>query len=217
MWDWLLARIWKTLACAASFPRTSKEVCNYVVSKTWVCKVIISQGAGHSNSKRHREPRNYQQQPPVMPNRWGKWFRTTGFWSSRALVVDPAPSTCKVRISQGVGHSNSKRHRLITNNLTKKVHRCVLLVRFFVVNKHKQKNNTTKKKQKDQVPSPESLPSSSSSSSFSSSCTHSHPVDGVHEEEKKGGRDSGRRQCARFSSQALFAKKTIAFQWFWET
>ena len=91
-----------------------------MVSKTWVCKVIISQGAGHSNSKRHREPRNYQQQPPVMPNRWGKLFRTTGWWSSRALVVDPAPSTCKVRISQGVGHSNSKRHRLITNNLSKR-------------------------------------------------------------------------------------------------
>ena len=91
-------------------------------------------------------------------------------------------------------------------------------MRFFVVNKHKQKNNTTKKKQKDQVPSPESLPSSSSSSSsFSSSCTHSHPVAGVHEEEKEDGRDSGRRQCARFSSQALFAKKAIAFQLLWKT
>ena len=79
-----------------------------------------------------------------------------------------------------------------------------------MVNKHKQKNNTTKTKQKDQVPSPEYFPSSSSSSS----CTHSHPVDGVHEEEKEDGRDSGRRQCARFSAQALFAKKAIAFQLF---
>ena len=75
------------------------------------CKVIASQGAGHSNSKRHREPRNYTKQLPVMPNMWEKWFRTTGFWSNRELVVDPAPSACKVRISQGSGHRNSKRHR----------------------------------------------------------------------------------------------------------
>ena len=67
------------------------------------CKVIISQGARHSNSKRHREPRNYPKQPPVMPNMWGKWFRTTWFWSNRELDVDPAPSACKVRISQGSG------------------------------------------------------------------------------------------------------------------
>jgi len=118
-----------------------------------------------------------------------------------------------VRISQGAGHSNSKRHRLITTNLTNKGTQMCLCVGFFVVNKHKQKNNTTTKDQKDQVPSSESLPSSSSSSSCSS-CTHSHPVAGVHEEEKEDGRDSGRRQCARFSSQGFFAKKTIACQFF---
>ena len=147
MWDWLLARIWKTLACAASFPRTSKELCKYVVSKTWVCKVIISQGAGHSNSKRHREPRNYQQQPPVMPNRWGKWFRTTGFWSSRALVVDPAPSTCKVWIIQGVGHSNSKRHRLITNDLTKR-HTDVSFCEVFLWSTNTSKRTTQQRRNK---------------------------------------------------------------------